>query len=62
METNINNLIIGIAEKLYNMQNDISFCQAETNIYFIGTIDTVVKFLQWLNNEENFNYEFKKGE
>lgn len=51
--------VIKLAKMLYDLQNDISYCQQETNIYFIGSIETAIKFLKWISNKNIFEYKFK---
>lgn len=53
--------IIKKATTLYNNQNDISYCQSETNIYDIKNINDAIKFLNWITDLDNFEYEYKGG-
>lgn len=48
------------AYRLWDFQNDISYCNQETGIVKINTYDEAVKFLDWVLKEENFKYEFQK--
>lgn len=48
------------AYRLWDFQNDISYCNQETGIVRIDTYEEAVKFLDWVLKEENFEYEFQK--
>ncbi len=58
---NYEQFIIRKATTLYNKQDDISYCQSETNIYDITNINDAIKFLCWITDFNNFEYEYKGG-
>lgn len=55
----LKSIVMAVAIKLYDMQEDISYCNSETGILDIDNIDEAVRFLDWVLKREIFDYEYK---